>query len=91
MGISLPPPPVVEFGELPPAKRIQLKRREKDAKKAKEGEGDKKSEEPKKRNSILGQTVKPDSRTVFVNDIAANSAFKYGVSSCKNYLEDMIR
>jgi hypothetical protein len=78
MGISLPTPQVVEFGEL---QKAQKKKYPGDTKGSKEGEIEK-TEEPKKRKSILGQPVKPDSRTVFANDPAANSAFKFGVRSC---------
>ena len=90
MGINLPPPPVVEFGELPPSKKPRRKDREKEGKDKHKADGNKKPEDIKEKSSSLGPSVKPDSRTVFADDPAANTPFKYGVRDSKNLVANSV-
>ena len=74
MGITLPPPVVVEFtGKTTKQESAAMKKVGADSLGA--------PATKKRKSSFLGNPVKPESRTVYASDPTANAPFKYQVFS----------
>ena len=72
MGISLPPPVVVEFTG-------KTTKQESAAKKKADADSLGAPAPKKRKSSFLGKSVTPESRTVYASDPAANAPFNYQV------------